>query len=75
MIPYSMFGCRAQIEKSIRVGDDSHCPITRLICLENTQNACGGKVRITDHHSGCIQDFTLTELLMSCPRCVHRCCP
>jgi threonine aldolase len=22
--------------------DDSHHPITRLICLENTQNACGG---------------------------------
>jgi len=24
--------------------DDVHCPRTRLVCLENTQNACGGVV-------------------------------
>ena len=31
----------ADIESAIRA-DDPHEPITRLICLENTQNACGG---------------------------------
>jgi threonine aldolase len=31
----------ADIESAIRE-DDPHEPITRLICLENTQNACGG---------------------------------
>lgn len=31
------------IRDAIRV-EDSHHPVTRLICLENTQNACGGVV-------------------------------
>ena len=31
----------AQIEAAIR-GDDVHFPRTRLICLENTHNRCGG---------------------------------
>lgn len=30
------------IRASIRDDEDVHHPITRLICLENTQNACGG---------------------------------
>lgn len=33
----------AQVEAAIRV-DDEHQPITRLVCLENTQNFCGGRV-------------------------------
>jgi len=33
----------AKIEKAIR-DDDIHEPSTSLICIENTQNACGGKV-------------------------------
>jgi threonine aldolase len=32
-----------KIEKAIR-DDDIHEPITSLICIENTHNACGGKV-------------------------------
>lgn len=31
------------IEEAIR-DDDVHEPITKLICLENTHNACGGKI-------------------------------
>lgn len=31
----------AQVEAAVR-GDDEHFPITRLICLENTHNRCGG---------------------------------
>lgn len=33
----------SEIEKSIRE-DDIHEPVTCLICVENTHNACGGKV-------------------------------
>lgn len=33
-----------KIEKKIRVGNDAHQPISRLICVENTQNRCGGRV-------------------------------
>jgi threonine aldolase len=33
----------AKIEEAIRE-DDIHEPITRVICIENTHNACGGKV-------------------------------
>jgi len=33
----------AQIADSIR-DDDIHEPVTRLICIENTHNVCGGKV-------------------------------
>ena len=33
----------AQVAAAIR-GDDDHYPITRVICLENTQNRCGGTV-------------------------------
>ncbi|CAL4090166.1 unnamed protein product, partial [Meganyctiphanes norvegica] len=25
-------------------GDDVHCPVTALICVENTHNVCGGKI-------------------------------
>lgn len=25
-------------------GDDVHCPVTELICIENTHNVCGGKI-------------------------------
>lgn len=33
------------LESKIRLpSEDSHEPITRLICLENTHNRCGGKV-------------------------------
>lgn len=33
----------AQIEANIR-GDNEHYPVTKLICVENTHNFCGGKV-------------------------------
>lgn len=33
-----------KIRERIRLSDDPHFPYTRLICLENTQNMCGGKV-------------------------------
>lgn len=32
-----------QVQDAIR-GDNEHYPITRLLCLENTQNVCGGRV-------------------------------
>ena len=31
-----------QVEESIR-GDNEHYPVTRLICVENTHNSCGGR--------------------------------
>ncbi|XP_060063414.1 uncharacterized protein LOC132543893 isoform X2 [Ylistrum balloti] len=33
-----------ELKSKIRPLDDPHQPHTRLICLENTQNCCGGKV-------------------------------
>jgi threonine aldolase len=38
----------SDIEASIRP-DDSHDPITRLICLENTHNRCGGTVQTPNY--------------------------
>jgi len=38
----------AEIEESIR-GDNMHYPVTRLVCLENTQNFCGGRVLPIDY--------------------------
>lgn len=38
----------AEIEESIR-GDNPHYPITKLVCLENTQNFCGGRVLPIDY--------------------------
>lgn len=32
-----------RVEEAIRA-DDQHLPVTRLICLENTHNFCGGRV-------------------------------
>jgi threonine aldolase len=34
----------SQVEAAIRP-DDAHDPITRLVCLENTHNRCGGAVQ------------------------------
>jgi threonine aldolase len=39
-----------EIEAAIRDGDDVHQPRTRLICLENTHNSCGG-VPLTAEHT------------------------
>lgn len=33
----------AQIEQAIRQ-DNEHYPVTKLVCVENTQNMCGGRV-------------------------------
>lgn len=33
-----------KMKERIRLSDDPHFPITRLICVENTHNYCGGKV-------------------------------
>jgi threonine aldolase len=38
----------ADIEAAIR-SDDSHEPITRLICLENTHNRCGGTYQSAEY--------------------------
>jgi len=40
-----------EIEAAIRV-DNDHFPITRLICLENTHNRCGGSVLSVDYTQG-----------------------
>lgn len=33
-----------KMKERIRLSDDPHFPYTRLICVENTHNYCGGKV-------------------------------
>jgi threonine aldolase len=38
----------AEIAEHIR-GDNDHYPVSRLICLENTQNRCGGRVLRPDY--------------------------
>ncbi len=38
----------AQVEAAIRP-DDPHDPITRLVCLENTHNRCGGTVQTVEY--------------------------
>ena len=40
----------ADVEAAIRP-DDPHDPITRLVCLENTHNRCGGTVQTPDYTS------------------------
>jgi len=37
-----------EVESKIR-GDDVHYPVTKLICLENTHNACGGRVLTAEY--------------------------
>ncbi|MBM4423743.1 MAG: low-specificity L-threonine aldolase [Chloroflexi bacterium] len=36
------------IEAAVRE-DDEHCPITRLVCIENTHNLCGGQPVSVEH--------------------------
>lgn len=38
----------SQVEAAIRP-DDQHDPITRLVCLENTHNRCGGTVQTPEY--------------------------
>lgn len=38
----------AEVEAAIRP-DDPHDPITRLVCLENTHNRCGGTVQTVEY--------------------------
>jgi threonine aldolase len=45
-----------EIEHSIRDPDDPHYPRTRLICLENTQNLCGGAV-LTVNYMAKVRDL------------------
>ena len=33
-----------QMKKYIRSRNDAHYPWTKLVCIENTHNFCGGKV-------------------------------
>jgi threonine aldolase len=33
--------CLSEVAAAVR-DDDQHCPRTRLLCLENTHNRCGG---------------------------------
>lgn len=37
------------IKKKIRARNDPHLPCTKVICLENTQNRCGGRVLSLDY--------------------------
>ncbi len=37
------------VEDAIRSGDDPHDAITRLVCLENTHNRCGGTVQTPEY--------------------------
>ena len=32
-----------------RRADDQHCAVTSLVCIENTQNRCGGAVLSLDY--------------------------
>lgn len=38
----------AEIEANIR-GDNEHYPVTKLVCIENTHNFCGGRVLAVDY--------------------------
>lgn len=38
-----------EVIASIRDPTDSHSPITRLVCIENTHNKCGGRVLTLDY--------------------------
>jgi threonine aldolase len=38
----------AEIEANIR-GDNEHYPVTKLVCVENTHNFCGGRVLPVDY--------------------------
>ncbi|MEZ4683833.1 MAG: low-specificity L-threonine aldolase [Caldilineaceae bacterium] len=38
----------AEVEANIR-GDNEHYPVTKLICVENTHNFCGGRVLSLDY--------------------------
>jgi len=49
------------LESAVR-SDDPHEPITRLICLENTQNACGG-LCLTPEYTHQVVDFAHTRSL------------
>ena len=39
----------ADIKDAIRPTNDIHQPLTRVICIENTQNYCGGKIIPLDY--------------------------
>jgi threonine aldolase len=42
------------IEQAIRT-ENIHYPVTKLLCLENTHNRCGGAVLTADYSDGCCQ--------------------
>ncbi|XP_074648018.1 uncharacterized protein LOC141903687 isoform X1 [Tubulanus polymorphus] len=37
-----------ELEYKIRISDDVHQPVTRMICVENTHNVCGGRIMPID---------------------------
>ena len=37
------------LQRKIRARNDPHLPWTRVVCLENTQNRCGGSVISVDY--------------------------
>ena len=45
----------SDVEAAIRP-DDAHFPVTRLVCLENTHNRCGGTVQTAEYTRG-LADF------------------
>jgi threonine aldolase len=49
------------VEAAIR-GDDPHFPRTRLICLENTHNRCGGAV-LTEEYTRAVSDLAHSHKL------------
>ena len=39
-----MAGRLQEMEAAVRPEGDDHCPVTRLVCLENTHGKRGGRV-------------------------------
>ena len=51
------------LQRKIRDRDDPHVPWTRAVCLENTQNRCGGSVISVDYIK---QVLIMVHLTASC---------
>ena len=51
------------LQRKIRARDDPHMPWTRAVCLENTQNRCGGSVISVDYIK---QVLIVVHLTASC---------
>lgn len=52
-----------KMKERIRLSDDPHFPYTRLICVENTHNYCGGKVIPVSYMKKVLVFFIFTSVL------------